>query len=228
MSTKVIIRYLLIICVYFLSSCESKPTSSRDVTSKSPIDINADSSMKLSSVENNKYLTFDTLKFLIPKDLNINSSNVYSGIYEIKGTSFKRHKSLIFNNHAFITTSKDLGRGIRGYLYVFDIRNKSLIKDSTFKRNSLYSSAGIFIIDRNTNRIFSVDKPEWYDAKQENIIPASISYIKGGYFENLKNVYKVGDEIPTDTSLVSFFNKSMATNSKDVLSLPSDWWKPNK
>lgn len=227
MNTKAIIRYLLI-CVYFLSSCESKPTSSRDVTSKSPIDINADSSMRLSSVENNKYLTFDTLKFLIPKNININSSNVYSGIYEIKGNSFKRHKSLILNNHAFLTTSEDLGRGIRGYLYVFDIRNKSLIKDSTFKRNSLYSSAGIFIIDRNTHRIFSVDKPEWYDAKQENIIPASISYIKGNYFENLKNVYKVGDEVPTDTSLISFFNKSMATNSKDVFPLPNDWWKPNK
>jgi hypothetical protein len=227
MNTKVIIRYLLI-CVYFLSSCESKPTSSRDVTSKSPIDINADSLMKLSSIENNKYLTFDTLKFLIPKNLNINSSNVYSGIYEIKGNSFKRRKSLIFNNHAFLTTSEDLGKGIRGYLYVFDIRNRLLIRDSTFKRNSLYSSAGIFIIDRNTNRIFSVDKPEWYDAKQQNIIPASISYIKGNYFENLKNVYKVGDEVPTDTSLVSFFHKSMAANSKDVLPLPNDWWKPNK
>lgn len=227
MNTKAIIRYLLI-CVYFLSSCESKPTSSRDVTSKSPVDFNADSSMKLSSVENNKYLTFDTLKFLIPKNLNINSSNVYSGIYEIKGNSFRRHKSIIFNDHAFLTTSEDLGKGIRGYLYVFDNRTKSLVKDSTFKRNSLYSSAGIFIIDRNTNRIFSVDKPEWYDAKQENIIPASISVVKGGYFVNLKNVYKVGGEVPTDTSLVSFYNKAMATNSKDVLPLPNDWWKPNK
>lgn len=227
MNTKATIRYLLI-CIYFLSSCQNRPTSSRDVTPKSPNDINADSSMKLYSIESNKYLTFDTLKFLIPKDLNIESSNVYSGIYDLKEKSFKRHKSLIFNNHAFLTTSEDLGKGIRGYLYVFDIRNKALIKDSTFKRNSLYSSAGIFIIDRKTNRIFSVDKPEWYDAKQQNIIPASISYIKGGYFENLKNVYMVGDEVPTDTALVSFFNKSMAANSKDVLPLPNDWWKSNK
>ncbi|MFB0493888.1 hypothetical protein ABID99_000125 [Mucilaginibacter sp. OAE612] len=226
MNTKVILGYLLI-CVCFLSSCQRKPTASRDVTS-SPTEINADSLMRLSLVENNKYLTFDTLKFLIPEDLNIDLSHVYSGIYEIKGNSFKRHKSLIFNNHAFLTTCEDLGKGIRAYLYVFDIRSKSLIKDSTFKRKFLYSSAGIFIVDRKTNRIFSVDKPEWYDAKEENIIPASISYIRGDYFENLKNVYKVGDEIPTDTSLVSFFNESMAASSKDVLLLPNDWWKPNK
>lgn len=227
MNTKVIIRCLLIY-VYLLSSCESKQTSSRDGMSKSSIDINADLSMKLSSVESNKYLTFDTLKILIPNNVNINSNNVYDGIYELRGNSFKKHKSLIFNYHAFVITSEDLGKGIRGYLYVFDTRNKSLIKDFTFKRNSLYSSAGIFIIDRNTHRIFSVDKPEWYDAKQENIIPASISYIKGNYFENLRNVYKVGGEAPTDTELISFFNKSMAANSKDVLPLPSDWWKPNK
>ena len=227
MNTKVIIRYLLI-CVYFLSSCQSKPTSGRAVNSKLRKDINSDSSMRISSVENNKYLIFDTLKFLIPKNLNIDSSNVYSGIYEVKGGSFKRYKSIIFNNHAFLSTSEDLGKGIRGYLYVFDIRNKSLVKDSTFKRNSLYSSAGIFMIDRNTDRIFSVDNPEWYDAKQQNIIPASISYIKGGYFEYLKNVYKVGNEVPTDTSLVTFFKQSMTTNSKVVLPLPNDWWKSNK
>ena len=227
MSSKIIIRYLLI-CVYCLSSCVGKPTSNRNVKADSLSNTNVDSSIKFYTVEHNKYLTFDTLRFLIPKDMNINSANVYNGIYEIKGNSFRRHKSLIFNNHAFLTTAEDLGKGIRTHLYVFDIRNKSLIKDPIFKRNYLYSSAGIFIIDRSTHRILSVNKPEWYDAKQENIIPASISYIKGIYFENLKNVYKVGDEIPGDTSLVSFFNKSMAANNKEVLVLPKDWWKTNE
>jgi len=227
MKTKDIIKYLPI-CIYFLFSCGSKPTSSRSVTSKSPVDINADSLMKLLSVDNHKYLTFDTLKFLIPKDVNINSGNVYSGIYEIKGNSFKRHKSLIFNRHVFLTTFEDLGMGIRSRLYVFDICNKSLIRDTAFNRYYLYSSAGIFIIDRSTQRIFSVDKPEWYDARQTSIITASISYIKGNHFENLKNVYKVGDEVTTDTSLVSFFTQSMAPESKDVLPLPDDWWKPGK
>ena len=227
MNTKVIIKYLFI-CVYFLSSCKSKPTSSRDVTAKSPVDINANSSMRISSVENNKYLTFDTVKVLIPKNLNIDSSNIYNGIYEISGNFFKRRKFLVFNNLAFLTTFEDLGIVSRSHLYVFDIKKKSFVRDSTFKRAYLVSTAAIFMVDRISNRIFIVGKPQLYDAKQEVIVPASLYSIKGGYFEYMKNVYKVGNEVPTDTSLVSFFNKSMATNSKDVLPLPNDWWKPNK
>ena len=211
MNRKNNIRYLLI-CVYCLSSCSLN-------------NRNIDSSIKFKTVEQNKYLILDTLRFLIPKDENISLDNVYMGIIESKKNSFERHKSLIINNYAFLTTSEDLGRGIRSYLYVFDIRNKSLIRDSLFKHNYLYSSAGIFVIDRSTLKIFSVDKPDWYDAKQEEIIPASISSIKGYYFEYLKVVYKIGVDIPSDSSLVSFFYKSMLTNDKEVFELPKDWWK---
>ena len=211
-----------------MSSCESKPTSSRDVTAKSPVDIYADSSMRISSVKNDEYITFDTVKFLIPKNLNIDSSNIYNGIYEISRSSFIRRKFLVFNNLAYLTTFEDLGIVSRSHLYVFDIKKKSFVKDSTFKRDYLVSTAAIFMINSTSNRILIVGKPALYDAKQEVIVPASLYSIKGGYFDYLKNVYKVSDEVPTDTALVSFFNKSMATNSKDVLPLPNDWWKPNK
>ncbi len=224
MSKKIFIRYLLI-CVFCFSSCISKPTSNRNTTINSLSNRNVETSLKFYTVKHNKYLTFDTLRFIIPNDANINSNNVYNGIYELKGNSFIRHKTLTFNNLAFLTTFENLGTGIRSRLYVFDTRNKLLIKDSTFKRSYLYSSAGIFIIDRSTNKIFSVDKPEWYSAKQASIITAAVCNIKEGYFNHLKNVYKVGNEIPTDTSLVSFFNKSMLANNKEVLVLPMDWWK---
>ncbi|WP_133999243.1 hypothetical protein [Dinghuibacter silviterrae] len=161
----------------------------------------------------------------IPKDAHIDSTNLYNGIYELTGKSIKKHKSITFNNLIFVTTSEDLGDGIRGYLYVFNTRNKLLIRDTTFKRDYLYSSAGIFIIDSSSQRICSIDKPEWYDEKQEGIIPASIARIKGAYFDEYKTVYKVGEDIPEDSSLVSFFNEAIAGNSKEVLDLPKDWWK---
>lgn len=132
---------------------------------------------------------------------------------------------MVFNGYAMVTTFEDLGMGIRGYLYVFNTRNKLLIRDTAFQRAYLYSSAGIFIIDPVSEKIFSIDKPEWYDKKNEGIIPASIDCIKGPYFKDLRIVYKVGSEIPEDKALISFFKGAMDGDSREALGLPKDWWK---
>lgn len=224
MKSRIIAGYLLV-CICCFSACVNKPGSNLGVSKDSGNDFYSESAIKFDSVQQNRYITVDTVKFLIPKDINLNPGNVYNGIYEIHGNSLRRYKCVKSGQHAFLTTFENLGQGARSHLYVFDAQHKSLIRDFEFNRNYLYSSAGIFIVDRSTHKIFSVDKPEWYDAKQELIIPASISYIKGDHFETLKNIYKVGNEVPGDTSLISFYKSSMSADNKNVLVLPANWWK---
>ena len=165
------------------------------------------------------------MKFPIPFGVNITTTNICNGMYELKSNSLERHRFLITNKLAYLTTCENLGRGIRTYLYAFDKHNKSLIRDSAFQRDFLFSSAGIFVIEMSSNMIFAVDKSEWYDSKQENITPASLYVAKGKYFENVKNVYRIEGDDPSDTSLISFFKNSISIGSDRVFPLPDDWWE---
>ena len=212
----------------FLLSCNNN-TAEKQVARTSPAkdqgrrEVNSDSTIKFFTVEKKKYISFDTLKFPVPDSFNVTLTNVYNGIYEVKSNALVRRKVLISNNLAFFTTFEDLGKGIRAYLYAFDVSHKSFVRDSSFRRNYLYSAAGIFVIEPRTNRIFAVDKSEWYDAKQQNILPASIYEVRGGYYENIKNVYKVADEVPVDTALLSFFKNSAKVHGRGVFILPNNW-----
>ena len=166
------------------------------------------------------------MRFRIPDDVDITAANIYDGIYELKGGSLVRHTLLITKKLAFLTTFEDVGTGNRTKLYVFDIAHRSLIRDSAFKNSYLNSSAGIFIIDSISNRIFSVDKSGYYEKRGSFIIPAGLYSVQGRFFKIIKIVYKVGEEIPGDTSsLVPFFKSSISTGSKRALVLPGDWWK---
>jgi hypothetical protein len=160
----------------------------------------------------------------MPTKVNIADSNIYAGIYELKADSLVRRKVLIVNNLVYLTCSEDVGTGIRAQLYVYDLAHKSLIIDSEFRRNSLYSSAGIVIFDRSTNKIFVVDKSEYYQKRGTFIIPAALYEIKGQYFKTLKIVYKVGEEIPGDTTaLIPFYKSATSIGSTRALILPKDW-----
>ena len=217
-------------CLFFLASCNSNKDQKQDSTIDSAnnqreTNVNMDSTLKVFSVGRDKNISFDTLKIRLPENFNVASKDVYNGIYEVKDNSLARHKVLTNKNLAFFTTSEDLGKGIRAYLYVFDTSRKGFIRDSDFRRDYLYSAAGIFLIDPLTNKIFAVDKSEWYDAKQQHIIPASVYEVRSGAFINTRNVYKIGDEIPADTALASFFKHALSVDSKDILPLPKDWWR---
>jgi hypothetical protein len=186
--------------------------------------IYSDSSIQFYTKGNNKYIIIDTIRFQIPVDVNITPANIYDGIYELKSDSLVKHKFLITKKLIFLTTFEDLGMGIRSNLYAFDMVHKRLIRDSSFDRSYLHSSAGIFIIE--SDRIFSIDKSGYYQKKHEFIIPAGLYLVKEQYFENIKDVYKVGEEIPGDTSsMIPFFKSSISPHSKGALLLPDDWWK---
>jgi len=212
-----------------LSACVNDSNTKQNSPSKPEVHKLAtselDSSIKIYATGDNKYVLLDTLKFKMPGDVPISATNIYAGIYELKNDSIVRHKFLTTKNQAFLTTFEDLGFGIRGRLYVFDMVNKSLIRDSAFNHDYLYSSAGIFIIETKSSKIFVVGKPEWYEAKQENILPASLYVVKKGVFENEKNVYQVGSDIPSDTKLLSFFKNSILASGDGVLELPKNWWQ---
>ena len=235
---------LLPLCFWLLSAC----TNGTDATKKAPLQpvasktkdstaergsshksfgptyLSKDSSIKLYTTGETNYLRFDSIRIEIPLDVDITADNIYSGIYEFASDSLTCHKVLVKHNRLYLTTFSDVGFGPRAYLYVFDIEHKWFIQDTAFKRYFLCSSAGIFVLGRN--RIFAVDRSAAYQIKNEFIIPASLCDVKGKYFRYLKDVYKVGEEIPGDTSgLISFYKASLLSKSKNVFKLPNDWWK---
>jgi len=214
----------LVLSFYCLSACVNDTATKKKAPSPSgKPEHGSDSPITVYTAGDNKYIVFDTVKFKIPVDVNITPANVYNGIYEVRSDSLKRGKFLITKDLAFLTTFEDLGTGYRAYLYVFELTNKSLIRDTEFKHDYLYSSAGVFVIEPDNNRIFSVDRAAWYDAKKEEIIPASLYEVKGPEFKYIKNVYRFGNEVPGDTSLLSFYKNSITTGGKGVFALPDDW-----
>ncbi|MFC0515738.1 hypothetical protein ACFFGT_16070 [Mucilaginibacter angelicae] len=219
---------LLLGSVYIFSFCSCKSSSKHDKsiiqTTTKPINKNRPLAIKFYVNQTDNYIAIDNFNFRLPPNIHIDSATIYNGIYTISKDSVVRYKAVIYDNLAFLTTFEDVGTGIRSYLYVFDITTKSLIEDKFFKRNFLYSSAGIILVDSSTHKIFSIDKPAFYGAKQQNIIPASLADVNGRYFEYIKNVYIGGDEIPADHDIISFYNKTIK-NSKDIKTLPNDWWK---
>jgi hypothetical protein len=220
----------LTVCWFFLFSCGHDPSRKQPVATEAQADNeSATGNAPLINVvtqENNTSISFDTVTFQVPAQLNIAAENIFNGIYEWKSDSLIRRKILILKNLAFLTTFEDLGRGIRSNLYVFDLAQKSLIKDSSFKRVYLHSSAGIFMIDANNGKIFVIGKSEWYDAKKELITGASFYEVSSGYFHFDKNVYKEGElgvDTIADSTIISFYK--MATTGEGVYALPDDWWR---
>jgi hypothetical protein len=227
------IKSVTYLIIYFacLSACVNDSGTNRNFQSKpethklTTSELELDSSIKIYATGDNKFVLFDTLKFKIPGDIAISATNIYAGVYELKDDSFVRHKFLTTKKLIFLTTFEDLGFGIRGRLYVFDIANRSLIRDSVFNHDYLYSSAGIFIIETESSKVFVVGKPEWYEARQESILPAGLFVVKRGMFKNEKNIYQVGSDIPSGTKLLSFFKNAISVSGNGVLELPKNWWQ---
>jgi len=165
------------------------------------------------------YLKSDSLcilinkkSYCIPGDAGINYKHALPGIYQISNRSIKRNYGLFLNNKIYFTTYDDVGKGHRGYLYIFDMKNKSFINDKEFKRDYLYSSAGVFIIDTGMNRIFTINNPEWYDKNKTFSTCASMYSVSGKHYKFFRNIYETGEQTD-DSLLVKFFDKSL-TNAE--------------
>jgi hypothetical protein len=223
----------LIICFCFFFGCKNESSRNQTVPSGPKADQNKGNkeTQPLITLTNEKVksISFDTVKIQVPAETNITSENIYDGIYEWKRGSLIRQKVLTLNNLVFLTTFEDLGQGIRSNLYVYDLVRHSFIIDSSFNRDYLHSSAGVFVIDASDSKLFVIGKPVWYDAKKEIITAASFYNIEGKYFHFNKNIYKDGelgsDTTLADSSIISFYKN--ANTGTGVKVLPDGWWKSN-
>jgi hypothetical protein len=226
--SRAILVISLIVCYYFLSGCTNE--ASRKQTT--PAETNANKNnvrespqlVKVSTKNNIKSISFDTVTLEVPIQANITPENLYDGIYEFQSDSLTRRKIIILNNLAFITTFEDLGTGYRSFLYVFDVDRKIFIRDSSFNRDYLYSTGGVFVIDANKGKIFQIDKSTSFVAKNEMITPASFYEVKGKYFDFEKSIYRDGElgiGMPADTAILIFYKN--ATTGIGVHLLPNDW-----
>ena len=226
------ITHLIIsgICLALFSACRQseKPGVNNSPATTSVILKNAaktaSGSEHLYLKNDSLYIVADKKVYAIAKDTSINYKNPFAAIYQIGKDSITRSYSLVLNNLVYFTTYEDLGQGYRANLYVFDAKTHRLVYNQAFKHYYLYSSAAIFIIDRNNNKIFSIGKPGWYERKQTLVTSASMYSAYGSHFKFYKNIYEGGDK--TDrTALMKFYHHSLTNNAKRGLTLPENWWK---
>ena len=129
------------------------------------------------------------------------------------------------NNLIFFTTYYDVGMGYRGFLFVFDINKKRLVRDGDFKKNYLFSAQGVFFIDTVTNKIFTINKPDWYRHPKIGFTTSASMYaIRDDHFKYLKAIYEIG-ELYEDSSLTKFYQRSLSNNGKRGKIVPVSWQK---
>ena len=162
-----------------------------------------------------KYLALDTFRIELPAvdSDSIATANIYGGIYTLSADSLQRRKFLKADNLVFFTTFEDLGMGLRSHLYVYDLVGKRFIRDSTFDRNYLSSSAAIFVVDTADASILAIYKEHWDEATDGVSIPALFYDVNGRYFRFLKDVSEIRNNVPEDTALVSFIQRTLTVSN---------------
>ncbi len=228
MKNSLLITVFALVLAGGLSSCSSYqlPVSADSVVVAQPHEVLSVPAAKLPHLfvkKDSLCIVTDKKIFCIKRDPTINYKNPYAGIYEIQEDSIKKSYCLKMNNHVYFTTFDD-GVGHTGYLYVFDANRKRLIKDFDMKHNYLFSYYGIFIIDRKTNKIFSIN-PNIDDQKKVPIIASSMYSIKNNSFNLSKIIYGRFDHVEEDTTMIRFFRQSLADNAVHGLAFPNSKWK---
>ncbi|MBS1664783.1 MAG: hypothetical protein JST68_27300 [Bacteroidetes bacterium] len=180
----------------------------------------SDSSISVHMAGKVKYVLVDTMKFLVPDSIDIRPTNLFNGIYLVKNGSLEKHNYLITANFVFLTIYEDVGTGYRGNLFAIDRVKKSFVMDTAFGWNHLRSSAGVFVMEADGKKVFTVHKPHWIDTSGPFIVSASVDEVRGGFFKEIKSVYMPGDEVPGDTALLHFYRDALLPRSKRVFPMP--------
>jgi len=222
---------IALVFVQVLFSCSTDKNGSKTENSPPPIVEKSQENSDLPVKPKHLYLHNDSICviadksiYCIKRDMTIDYKHSYAGIYEILGDSIKKSYSLAINNLIYFTTYADGSIGHKGYLYVFDRNKRTLVTDRDFKHNYLYSFWGMFIIDRKTNKIFSIN-PGWYDEKTVPVVAASMYAVKGAKFKFYKFIYQQFNNVQQDSNIVKFYHKSLVNNGKNGFMLPERWWK---
>jgi len=175
---------------------------------------NDNATQRASTPAGRKYLALDTFRIELPAEDsdNIEVADLYDGIYTLIADSLHRQKFLVRKNLAYFTTFQDLGMGLRSHLYVYDLAGKRFIRDTSFGRNYLYSSAAIMVLDTANDRMLAVSKQTWDETKDDLFVHALFYDVNGRYFRFLKDVSEIRNNVPEDTALVSFIHRPLSVS----------------
>lgn len=217
---------MLMLCSCF-GEPEKKVSDSAKITAPiRPDTTNSDIDTKyLVNKQDSTCMLIGGKNYCVLTDSILGKQPAFRGIYEVSNDTIIRNYAIIIGSHVLFTTYDDVGIGYRAYLFAFDINKKVLIKDVQFKQNYLYSSGGVFVIDRKLKNIFSIGKGEFYEKKQIWFTGASMYKIKGSSYQAIKNVYVEGEKNGSDTALIDFYNTSLINNAKNGIILPENWWR---
>jgi hypothetical protein len=102
----------------------------------------------------------------------------------------------------------------RGQLYAIRFDKKVFLEDLQFKRNYLVSQSGIYIFDKQRNRIITVDKAYLDEKTNELITTLPIYIVKEKSFENIGIAKFKGELIYSDSLIIQFYNKYQKANGK--------------
>jgi hypothetical protein len=144
------------------------------------------------------------------KKENYPSENL-KGIYIVDKNAL--HKLSVIENKdlVYFTIFDEL---YRGQLYAMRFDKKVFLEDLQFKRNYLVSQSGIYIIDKQRNRIITVDKAYLDEKTNEMLTPLVVYLVKEKSFENLGVVKFKGELLYSDSLIILFYNKYQKANGK--------------
>ena len=148
----------------------------------------------------NKVITF-------PKTAIDNLNNCYKGIYSVKNSSLTKTYCLQIDDLICFTTYSDVGTGFRGKLYIFNTKLNKFLLNVENKNTYIFSSAGIFFIDKNY--VSSFDKSYYSQSKNSLITTVEIYKIFDDNFKYNKFVYEKGDFTYENSSIMHFYNKNL-------------------
>jgi len=197
----------LIVAIAVSASCNNH--SALEKNARAPVKATPHSV----SAPTNKFLSVygDSLRvavndgfIVIPKGQIANPDSAYLGIYNIEAGAVNQTFSKLVDNKLFFTLQDNVGTGYRGYLYAFDLKQKKFITGSPARNNYVYSTGGIFFLDRN--HIFSVGKPNHVTPEDPFTTATGIYKIVNDRFRYLRYIDVNGEMTDDDTSIVKLYH----------------------
>ena len=141
----------------------------------------------------------------VAKNSVVDNDSVYTGIYRINNNSINQIFSTQKDDIVYFTTYASVGMGYRGYLYAFDVKRKKFLTNYSTKENYIFSSGGIFFLDKDY--ILSVCYPNHEDVDQPFTTDVEVYRVKQDKFHYIKYVAANGDMIFDDTLIIKLYNQ---------------------
>jgi hypothetical protein len=157
------------------------------------------------------YLKNDSLFFIMSNRKRVvvpwSKKNFYpdqklKGIFILSGEQLEKQEVLEMGNKILYTI---LDEQYRGQMYVISLTDLSFYRDKKFNRDFLVSNSGMYLLDKNRERLIVVDKPILDEESEDMVSPIFIYEIKDGAFNLIDKSKVKGELIYSDSLVYSFF-----------------------